>query len=103
MILHSLDGYDEVSLTGSFKAITNRTELLLNPEQLGLHTHTPEALAGGKTVDESARIFMNVLNDEAEVAQKEAVIANAGHGLVCRQQSTDSRGSHRYGTGVFRK
>lgn len=87
MILHSLDGYDEVSLTGSFKAITNRTELLLNPEQLGLHTHTPEALAGGKTVDESARIFMNVLNGEAEVAQKEAVIANAGMALFAANKA----------------
>ena len=87
MILHSLDGYDEVSLTGSFKVITNRAELLLNPEQLGLTTHTQESLAGGKTVDESAQIFLNVLNDVAEIAQKEAVIANAGMALLAANKA----------------
>lgn len=81
MILHSLDGYDEVSLTGSFKVITNRTERLLEPEQLGLHTHLPESLSGGHTVEESAQIFMNVLNNEATIAQKQAVIANAAMAL----------------------
>ncbi|MVM29849.1 anthranilate phosphoribosyltransferase [Spirosoma sp. HMF4905] len=82
MILHALDGYDEISLTGPFKVISNQTEQVLEPEQLGLTTLTPESLAGGQTLDESAQIFMNVLNDEATSAQKQAVLANSAMALL---------------------
>ncbi len=87
MILHSLDGYDEISLTGAFKVITNEAEQLLEPAQLGLKKLTPESLSGGQTADDSARIFMNVLNDEATPAQKEAVLANAAMALVVAGRS----------------
>src|SRR5690606_472404 len=35
-ILHALDGYDELSLTGDFKTISNSGEQLWTIEQLGL-------------------------------------------------------------------
>ncbi|WP_221389583.1 anthranilate phosphoribosyltransferase [Dyadobacter sp. NIV53] len=83
LVLHTLDGYDEVSLTGAFKIISAHTEQVLNPSHLGLATLRPEDLSGGDTVEASARIFMDVLNDEATFAQKQAVIANAGLALHC--------------------
>jgi len=82
MIVHTLDGYDEISLTGAFKVISNQTEQVLEPKHLGMTTLTPESLAGGRTLDESARIFMNVLNDEATSAQKQAVLANSAMALL---------------------
>lgn len=82
MILHALDGYDEISLTGAFKVISNQSEQVLTPEQLGLETVTPASLAGGQTLDESARIFLNVLNNEATPAQKQAVLANSAMALL---------------------
>lgn len=88
MILHALDGYDEISLTGAFKVISNQTEQILEPEQLGLNTLTPESLAGGQTLDESAQIFMNVLNDEATPAQKQAVLANSAMALLAAGKAT---------------
>lgn len=81
MVVHALDGYDEVSLTGPFKIITAHAEQILTPAQLGLDTVRPEALSGGDNVAESAQIFMNVLNDEATSVQKQAVIANAALAL----------------------
>ncbi len=81
MVVHALDGYDEVSLTGPFKIITAHAEQILTPAQLGLDTVRPEALSGGENVAESAQIFMNVLNDEATSAQKQAVVANAALAL----------------------
>jgi anthranilate phosphoribosyltransferase len=81
LILHALDGYDEVSLTGAFKVIENRSEQLLNPADLGLDRWLPGALAGGVTAEDSARIFRSVLNDEATPPQKQAVIANAALAL----------------------
>lgn len=88
MIIHALDGYDEISLTGGFKVISNQTEQVLVPEQLGMNVLTPESLAGGQTLDESAQIFMNVLNDEATAAQKQAVLANSAMALVAAGKAT---------------
>lgn len=83
LVLHALDGYDEVSLTGSFKIITAHSEQVLTPSHLGLDTLRAEQLSGGETVEASAKIFMNVLNNEATEAQKQAVLANASLALYC--------------------
>lgn len=87
MILHALDGYDEVSLTGPFKMITNQTEQLLTPAALGLETQTAASLSGGETVEASAKIFMNVLRNEATQAQKQAVLANSALALLAANKA----------------
>ncbi|QRR02851.1 anthranilate phosphoribosyltransferase [Dyadobacter sandarakinus] len=83
LVLHALDGYDEVSLTGPFKIIAAHTEQVLSPSDLGLKTVRAEELSGGKTVEESARIFMNVLRGDATPSQQQAVLANAALALHC--------------------
>ena len=83
VILHSLDGYDEVSLTGPFRMITNAGEYLLYPEDLGFQTHAPEDLYGGETVEEAAQTFLHILNGKGTVAQQEVVLANAGMAIHC--------------------
>lgn len=88
MILHTLDGYDEISLTGAFKVITNQSEQMLEPNQLGFDKLTQISLSGGKTTEESARIFMNVLNNEATPAQTNAVLANAAMALLAAGRTT---------------
>ena len=77
-ILHSLDGYDEISLTGSFKIFSNNKEQLFRPEQLGFRTLQQEELFGGDTIEKSAEIFEKVIRGEGTEAQNNAVIANAG-------------------------
>ncbi|TAE41680.1 MAG: anthranilate phosphoribosyltransferase [Runella slithyformis] len=81
LIVHALDGYDEVSLTGDFKIITPLQEQILSPNQLGLGTFAAHQLHGGDTLAESARIFENVLNNQATLAQTEAVLANSALAL----------------------
>jgi anthranilate phosphoribosyltransferase len=88
MILHALDGYDEISLTGAFKLITNQREEVLQPSALGLETLDAKSLAGGETPDESARIFMNVLNNTATSAQKQVVLANSAMALRAAGRAT---------------
>ncbi|TDB57336.1 anthranilate phosphoribosyltransferase [Arundinibacter roseus] len=83
LVVHALDGYDEVSLTGPFKIITAHSEQILTPSQLGLETLRPESLSGGETVQDSAQIFLNILNNEGTSSQKQAVIANAALALSC--------------------
>lgn len=90
MILHALDGYDEISLTGAFKVISNQTEQVLEPKHLGMSVLKPELLTGGRTLDESAQIFMDVLNDQATPAQKQAVLANSAMALLAAGK-TESR------------
>lgn len=88
-IIHALDGYDEISLTGSFKAITNNKEELLSPNDLGLPELNPLELAGGTTVEEAAQIFYTILKGEGTKAQNSAVIANAGMAIHTARPKTD--------------
>ncbi len=81
-ILHALDGYDEISLTGSFKMISNEGERLFSPENLGLPKLTAESIAGGETVEESAKIFENILRGKGTKSQNSVVIANSAAALV---------------------
>lgn len=77
-IIYSLDGYDEISLTSEFKLISNLEEDLLDPEKLGFPRLTHDDVKGGATVEESVRIFLNILDGNGTDAQKAVVIANSG-------------------------
>lgn len=76
-IVHSLDGYDEISLTHAFKVISAYEENIYTPESLGFQKITPIELYGGNTIREAAKIFDNVLNNTATEAQKNVVLINA--------------------------
>lgn len=77
----ALAGYDEISLTSPTKVFTNDGEFLLNSEDFGFQTIQPNEISGGKTVEENAKIFMNVLKNETSLARKNVVLANAALGL----------------------
>ncbi|MBL0743502.1 anthranilate phosphoribosyltransferase [Chryseolinea lacunae] len=87
LILHSLDGYDEVSLTGAFKFFHNGGEKVLEPTDLGLPQLKHDDIRGGNTVEESAKVFMNVLEGKGTPAQEAAVIANASMALFTGHQN----------------
>ncbi|MBL4594867.1 MAG: anthranilate phosphoribosyltransferase [Flavobacteriales bacterium] len=82
-ILHSLDGYDEISLTGNFKAISNKGETLLTPEIIGFKTQNQEDIFGGETIQEAAKIFIDVLKDDSTTQQKNVVLANSSFAIQC--------------------
>jgi anthranilate phosphoribosyltransferase len=83
VILYSLDGYDEISLTGDYKIITNTREELNKPETLGMRKVNRKELFGGTTVKEAADIFYKILNGEGIEAQNLVVLANAGTAINC--------------------
>lgn len=93
MVVYALDGYDEVSLTGDFKILTKNDERIVGPEDLGLHTFDAAELSGGTTVDDAARIFISVLENQSTRAQKEVAIANAGMALYCADSSLGLKGA----------
>lgn len=80
-IVHSLDGYDEISLTSPFKVADPTHEWLLTPADLGLGKVTEEDLYGGETVAEAAHIFDDVLKGTASKGKRECVIANAAFAI----------------------
>ena len=80
-IIHGLDGYDEISLTGDTKVITNEGERIYTPEQLGKRMVLPEDIYGGNSVEEAAKIFLKVLKGEGSWAQNAVVLANAAMGI----------------------
>ena len=77
-IVHALDGYDEISLTGSFKLISNQKEEVLAPVDLGFDALQQHQLHGGETIKEAADIFKSILTGQGTGAQNNAVLANAG-------------------------
>lgn len=82
-IIHSLDGYDEISLTSDTKVITNKGEFLYTPEELGKRTVEQQDLYGGNTAEESAKLFTKILKGEGSWAQTAVVLANAAMALHC--------------------
>jgi len=82
-IIHSLDGYDEISLTNDTKVITNEGERIMTPEQLGKRMVFSADIRGGNTVEESAKIFVKILKGDGSWAQNAVVLANAAMGLHC--------------------
>ncbi|RZJ52917.1 MAG: anthranilate phosphoribosyltransferase [Flavobacterium sp.] len=76
-ILHSLDGYDEISLTGATKIITSHMEGMLKPEDFGVRLLSQSEIEGGKTIEESAEMFTNIISGKGNEAQNNVVCANA--------------------------
>lgn len=83
MLVHALDGYDEVSLTSDARYMTRDTEDNLSPADFGFTTLKQEELSGGNSVEDAAKIFKNIMNAEATTAQQNVVIANAALGIKC--------------------
>jgi len=81
-IIHALDGYDEISLTGDFKMIGNTGEKLYSPQDLSLPKINAESITGGTTVEDSAKIFLDILQGRGSEAQNAVVLANAASALV---------------------
>lgn len=82
-IVYALDGYDEVSLTGSFRLRTNEADTIFTPQDLSQPQLQQQDLHGGDTPEEAANIFRSVLENTCTDAQKAVVVANAGLAIQC--------------------
>ncbi|MGQ7868023.1 anthranilate phosphoribosyltransferase [Sunxiuqinia sp. sy24] len=82
-IVHNLDGYDEISLTGPARYASKSGVFDLRPEDFGFPTYTPEELSGGDSVEDAAQIFVRILEANGTDAQQHVVIANAALGIQC--------------------
>lgn len=85
-LVHALDGYDEISLTGDTKIITEQGEKVYSAEELGGQPLAPESLSGGKTKEEAALIFRAILEGNGTPEQNAVVLANAAMALASTQK-----------------
>jgi len=83
MIIFSLDGYDEVSLTSDFKYILNGVEKITSPEEMNYNRAQQTEVKGGKSVTESAELFLKILKGEGTATQNDVVTVNAQMALKC--------------------
>jgi len=91
-ILHALDGYDEISLTGQTKAIRNSSERMLSPTDFGVDIIQKKDIYGGSTVRQAAKIFMKVINGKGTNAQNNVVCANAGMAIATAKNTSPLEG-----------
>ena len=77
-ILYDLNGYDEISLTGNTKAFSKKSERLIKSEDFGLNRVNETDISGGKSIESSAKIFMDIIQNNGTKAQHDVVCANAG-------------------------
>ncbi|GAC1455425.1 MAG: anthranilate phosphoribosyltransferase [Chitinophagaceae bacterium] len=82
-IIHSVDGYDEISLTNDTRVITEKGEKIMTPQQLGKRSVNATDIYGGTTVEESAKLFAKILKGQGSWAQNAVVFANAAMALQC--------------------
>ena len=81
-VLYDLKGYDEISLTGTTKALSRNSERVLTPADFGVKQLQAAQISGGSSVASCAEIFMNVIQNKGTEAQQNVVCANAGMALA---------------------
>lgn len=91
-IVHALDVYDEIALTGDTKVISNHSETIFSPEDIGLQKIEQHDLYGGNSVKDAASIFLNIINGEGTAAQNNVVCANAGLAIATSKQISHKEG-----------
>lgn len=87
-VVHSLDGYDEISLTSPFKVSSPEGEMLYTPQQLGFETATQQSLSGGESIQDARVIFDNVLSGKGTKAQTDCVVANSAFAIHTLEPET---------------
>jgi anthranilate phosphoribosyltransferase len=80
-LVHSFDGYDEISLTGNFKIINNSEEKVYEAADTGLETVEAKDIRAGASIKVSADIFLKVLTNSATPAQTNVVLVNSAFAM----------------------
>lgn len=90
VILHGLNGYDEVSLTDDTKIISsNSGTSIITPSKFGLPRYKQQDIYGGSTIEEAKKIFLSILENDCSQAHKDVVLANSALAIDCFKDISD--------------
>lgn len=81
LLVHALDGYDEISLTSDTKIFDKSGEYIFSAQELGFKNISAESIFGGNTKQDAAEIFKSVLEGNGTYEQNSVVLANAAMAL----------------------
>lgn len=81
-VVHTLGGYDELSLTAPAKTVSHRGEMTLTPADFG-GSVTETDISGGSTVEANAKLFTAILEGRGTAEQNRVVAANSALALQC--------------------
>ncbi len=76
-IVHSRDGFDEISLTAPTLVFSGKGSREVTAEDLGMKSYSSADLAGGENAEQSAKIALAILSGKGTAAQNDVVIANS--------------------------
>jgi anthranilate phosphoribosyltransferase len=82
-VLHSLDGYDEVSLTSPVRIFSRKGEMVMDFTVHGLKNVTPADISGGRSIVQAAEIFSSILENRASPGQHSVILANSALAISC--------------------
>ena len=80
-IVHSTDGYDEISLTSDFDLFVEGKYSLVTPESIGFDKISQSEIYGGKTIASAGNIFTNILEGKGTDAQNNVVLVNSAFAI----------------------
>jgi anthranilate phosphoribosyltransferase len=94
MVVHGLDGLDEISTIGPTRVSELRDGCVrtyeVRPEHFGISTACPGCIAGGESIEECGRILTGALRGE-KGPRRDIVCLNAGAALAVAGRAEDLR------------
>ncbi|PHR44618.1 MAG: anthranilate phosphoribosyltransferase [Fluviicola sp.] len=81
-VLHSMDGYDEISLTGDTRVFSKLDDTILNATNVNVESINPQEIHGGDSTEEAAQILTSILKGEGTSSQNLVVALNTAQGIV---------------------
>jgi len=81
-VVYSLDGYDEITLTGETRVFGKLSDEVLNARSFGVKTLLSTEIIGGE-IDKSAKILLDIIEGKGSNAQMNVVAGNVAMGLSC--------------------
>lgn len=83
IVVHSADGYDEISLTSPFTAVENGVCREYMPSDLGMPQLQPADILGADNVEDAYVLFRSILEGRGTAAQNNVVVANSAMAMKC--------------------
>lgn len=80
-VVFTMDGYDEISLTGDTRIFAPENDELFHPSQIGLQKLLQHHIFGGNSPAESAQIMRAILAGKGTDEQRMVVASNTAHAI----------------------
>jgi anthranilate phosphoribosyltransferase len=85
-VIHGLDGYDEISLTGAAKYLSRSQEVIIRPVDFSFSTISADDIQADQTPKENADRLVRILKNQSSKTDKQVVLANAAVALLTAQK-----------------